>query len=47
MVNLGGCNECCNTLDDISGRICVPIKTEDVDLSVLNLITGINESKTL
>ena len=47
MVNLGGCNECCNTLDDISGGICVPIKTEDVDLSVLNLITGINESKTL
>ena len=47
MVNLGGYNECCNTLDDISGRICVPIKTEDVDLSVLNLITGINESKTL
>ena len=27
--------------------MCVPIKTEDLSLSVLNMITGINESKTL
>ena len=43
MVNVGRCNESCNILDDISGRICVPNKTENVNLSVLNMIIGINE----
>ena len=27
--------------------MCVPNKTEDLNLSVFNMITGINESKTL
>ena len=31
----------------MSNKICVPNKTEDLNLSVLNMITGINESKTL
>ena len=35
MVNLDRCTESCNTLDDPSGRICVPNKTEDANLSVL------------
>ena len=43
MVNVGRCNESCNILDDISRRICVPNKTENVNLSVLNMIIGINE----
>ena len=37
----------CNTLNDLSNKICVPNKTEDLNLSVFNMITGINESKTL
>ena len=36
-----------NTLNELSNKVCVPQKTEDLDLSVLNIITGINESKTL
>ena len=28
-------------------KACVPKKTEDLNLSVFNIITGINESKTL
>ena len=28
-------------------KVCVPKKTEDLNLSVFNIITGINESKTL
>ena len=28
-------------------KVCVPNKTEDLNLSVFNMITGINESKTL
>ena len=27
--------------------MCVPNKTEDLNLSIFNMITGINESKTL
>ena len=37
--------ESCNTLDDPFDRICVYNKTEDVNLSFLNMITRINESK--
>ena len=39
--------ESCNTINDVSNKICVPNKTEDLNLNVLNMITGINESKTL
>ena len=37
----------CNTLNDLSNKVCVPNKTEDLNISVLNTITGINEWKTL
>ena len=37
----------CNTLNDLSNRICVPNKTEGLNLNVFNMIAGINESKTL
>ena len=33
-VNLDRCDWSCNTLNDTSGRICVPKKTEDVNLGV-------------
>ena len=41
------CVGSCNTLNDLSNKVCVPNKTEDLNLSVFNMITGINESKTL
>ena len=37
----------CNTLNDSSNKVCIPNKTEDLNLRVFNLITGMNESKTL
>ena len=37
----------CNTLSDLTNKVCVPNKKEDLNLSVLNLITGINESKNV
>ena len=37
----------CNTLNDLSNKVCVPNKTEDLNLSMFNMITGRNESKTL
>ena len=37
----------CNTLNDLPNKVCVPNKTEDSNLSVFNMITGINESETL
>ena len=37
----------CNTLKDLSNKVWVPNKTEDLNLRVLNMIAGINESKTL
>ena len=37
----------CNTLNDLSNKVCVLNKTEDLNLSMFNMITAINESKTL
>ena len=46
-VKLDRCVGSCNTLNDLSNKVCVPNKTEDLNLSVFNMITGKNESKTL
>ena len=46
-VKLDRCVRNCNNLNDSSNEVCVPNKLEDLNLSVFNLITGINESKTL
>ena len=47
MVKLNKCVGSCKTLNNLSNKVCVPNKAEDLNLSVFNMITGINESKTL
>ena len=37
----------CHTLNDLSNKVCVTNKTENLNLSMFNMITGINESETL
>ena len=44
-VKLDRCVGSCNTLNDLSNKVCIPNKTEDLNLSVFNMFTGINESK--
>ena len=34
-------------LNYLSDKVCVPNKTEDLNVGLFNMITGINESKTL
>ena len=46
-VKLGKCVGSYNTLNDSSNKVCVSNNTEDLNLSVFNKITGINESKAL
>ena len=46
-VKLDRCAGSCNTITDLSNTVCVPNKTKDLNLSIFNLITGINELKTL
>ena len=47
-VNLDRCVGSCNTLNDLSDKVCVSNEAEDLlDLSVSNMITGINGSETL
>ena len=46
-VKLDRCVGSCNTLNDLSNKACVPNKTEDLNLSVFNMIARINQSKTL
>ena len=40
-VNLGRCTGSCNILNDLSNRVSVPNKTEDLNLRIFNMITGI------
>ena len=47
VVKLDRCVGSCNTLNDLSNKVCVPNKTEDLILSMFNMITGINQLKTL
>ena len=37
----------CNTLNHLSDKVCIPNKIEDLNLSVFNMNTDINESQTL
>ena len=36
-----------NTLYDLSNKVCVPNKTEDLNMHAFNMITGKNKSKFL
>ena len=46
-VKLDRCVGSFNTLNDLSNKVYVPNKSEDLNLNVFNMITGINESKWL
>ena len=46
MANLDGHVGSCNSLNDLSNKVCVPNEAEDLNLNVFNMITGMNESKT-
>ena len=46
-VSLDRCAGRCNTLNDLGNKVCVPNKTENLNLSVFNMFIGINESKIL
>ena len=42
-VKLDRCAGSCNTLNDLSNKVCVSNKREELNLSVFNMITRINE----
>ena len=44
-VKLDSCVGSCNTLNDLSNKVFVPNKTEDLNLSVFNMITGVMSQK--
>ena len=41
------CVGSCNALNDLSDKVCVPNKSEGLNLSVFNMIAEINESKVV
>ena len=47
LVKLDRCAGSFNNINDLSNKVCVPNKTENLNLSVFNMIAGIDESKTL
>ena len=47
VVKLDRCIGSCNTLYDLYSKVCFPNRTEDLNINVFKMITGINEWKTL
>lgn len=47
LVSLDRCIKSWNTFDGLSNKVCISNKTEDLNLRVFNMVTEINESKTL
>ena len=43
-LELDSCAGTCNTTNDLSSKVCVPNKTEDLNIQVFNMITRKNES---
>ena len=43
-VKLDRCVGSCNTLIDLSNKVRIPSQTENLNLSVLNMVTRVNES---
>ena len=39
-VKLYRCVGSCNTLNELSNKVCLPNKTEDLNIHVFNIITG-------
>ena len=46
-VKLDRCVESCNTVNDLSNKLCIPSKKEDLNLNVFNMITGKSQSKDI
>ena len=46
-VRFNRCVGSCNTLNDLYNKVCVPSKTEDLNLNMFSMLTGIIELKTL
>ena len=47
MISLDKFNGICNAADDLSIKIYVPSETKDTNVKMFNMITNINEAKTL
>ena len=47
LISLDKFSGSCNAADDLSTNICVPNETKDVHVKGFNMITRINEAKTL
>ena len=47
MIHLGKCCGSCNSANDLSTKIWVLNKAEDINVKVFNMITNKNEAKTM
>ena len=47
MISLDECSGSCNSVKDLSTKICVPSQTKDVNTKAFNMIANRNEGKTL
>ena len=47
IVSVNKCVGCFNTIDDPYGRVCVPWKIKKLNIKVFNIISGLDETRSL
>ena len=47
MIILDKCSGSCNSVDDLSTKICVPSTTKDINVKVFTMITNKNKAKPI
>ena len=45
MISFDNCSRSCNSFNDLSSKICVLSKTEDINRKVFNMVINRNEAK--
>ena len=45
LIKLDRCVGSSNTLNNLSNKVCIPNKTEDLNLSLFNMITEMNRKR--
>ena len=47
IISLNKCSRSCNSIDSLSTKICLPTKTQDINVKVFNMIANKNYGRTM
>ena len=47
LTSVNKCGGTCNTIDDPYAEVCIPNKVKNMNIKVINLMSGVNETRFL